>query len=69
MSLASDGLPIYGWEITYLRHDGVTRKCHYVGSLRTAERRAMLKPLAKEIESRSGFSQQQWVRSFGRGRM
>lgn len=69
MSTASDGEKIYGWRIIYLRHDGTRGDCHYVGSLATAKRKAMLRPLASMIERTEAFSEQQWKRTFGSGRM
>jgi ParB/RepB/Spo0J family partition protein len=59
----------YGWDVTYRTYKHETLTCHYVGSEKTARRKAMLRTGAAEIVSVAGLTEEQWVRAYGKGRM
>lgn len=61
---------IYGYDVTYVTHDGLTLDCHYVGSEKDARRKTLLRSKARAITRIRPMSKREYERAFGyRGRM
>jgi len=56
----------YGFDVTYRTTDGRELTCHYVGSERTARRKAMLRSCATEVIAVTPISEREWTRLYGR---
>jgi hypothetical protein len=57
---------VYGWEVEVEFNNGKPhQKFHFVGSLNTAKRKAMLKSNALHVYPVQSFTKPQWIRCYG----